>query len=76
MNKPWGELEKKQWLEEQSIKRSYKEEVLSKIEPMKETYDVQQYGALSYDQDKYPLYIIKTKGFNSEKKTRFFLVIN
>ena len=47
MNKPWGELEKKQWLEEQSIKRSYKEEVLSKIEPMKETYDVQQYGALS-----------------------------
>lgn len=69
MNKPWGELEKKQWLEEQSIKRSYKEEVLSKIEPMKETYDVQQYGALSYDQDKYPLYIIKTKGFNPEKKT-------
>lgn len=69
MNKPWGELEKKQWLEEQSIKRSYKEEVLSKIKPLEETYDVQQYGALSYDQDKYPLYIIKTKGFNPEKKT-------
>lgn len=34
------------------VKRSYKDEVLSKLEPLKETFDVEQYGALSVDKER------------------------
>ncbi len=66
---PWGNAEKESWLNEQSIKRSYKDEVLSKIETFRETFDVHQYGALSYDSDRYPLFVIKSWDFEKSKKT-------
>jgi cysteine synthase A len=65
----WGPGDKADWLKEQSIKRSYKDEVLSKIEKLKSSLDVVQYGALSYDSDRYPLYLIKSKNFDKNKKT-------
>ena len=66
---PWGEKEKTKWFNEQVIKRSYLEEVASKIEAMKPMFDVTEYGALSYSPGKYPLFILKTKNFDSSKKT-------
>lgn len=66
---PWGPVEKENWLKKQVIKRSYKEEVLAKILKLKSTLDVVQYGALSYDAEKYPLYMIKSRNFDSNKKT-------
>lgn len=66
---PWGATEKANWLKEQTIKRSYKEEVLSKIEKLKAFLDVVQYGALSYDPANYPVYLIKSKNFDPNKKT-------
>ncbi len=50
--KPWGKAEKENWFKEQTIKRSYKEEVVSKIEDLKGSFDVSQYGALSYDENR------------------------
>lgn len=67
--KPWGQAEKENWLKEQTIKRSYKDEVISKIEALKESFDVSQYGALSYDEQRYPLFMVKTKNFDANKKT-------
>lgn len=66
---PWGPVEKANWLKEQTIKRSYKAEVLSKIDKLKSSLDVVQYGALSYDPAKYPVYLIKSKNFDPKKKT-------
>lgn len=68
---PWGPTEKAQWLQEQTIKRSYKEDVLSKIEKLRSNpyLDISQYGALSYDSARYPLYVIKTRNFDRSKKT-------
>lgn len=66
---PWGPAEKANWLKEQTIKRSYQNEVLSKVEKLKSKMDVIQYGALSYDTDKYPLFMIKNKSFDKNKKT-------
>ncbi|MDH5434113.1 MAG: M14 family metallocarboxypeptidase [Gammaproteobacteria bacterium] len=68
-NQPWGEAEKKNWLAEQTIKRSYSEQVLSKIEALKADYDVSQYGALDYDADRYPLFLIKSRNWDTGKKT-------
>jgi hypothetical protein len=66
---PWGTKEKDEWFKEQTIKRSYLEEVVTKINKLRDTFDVSQYGALSLNPTKYPLFIIKTKNFNPSKKT-------
>lgn len=65
----WGEEEKKQWLLRQEVRRSYKKEVLSKLEPLKEGFDVEQYGELPYDADKYPLFVVKNRQWDSNKAT-------
>lgn len=66
MPTPWGSREKAAWLKEQTIKRSYAEEVVSKLEQLKVSLDVVQYGTLSYG---YPLFLMKSRNFDPKKKT-------
>lgn len=66
---PWGQAEKQIWFKDQTIKRSYQNEVVTKINKLKDSFDVSQYGALSIDPNKYPLFIIKTKNFDPKKPT-------
>ncbi|MGR5142923.1 M14 family metallopeptidase [Photobacterium sp. DNB23_23_1] len=65
--KPWGDEEKVQWLAQTTIKRSYLEEVVSKINALTADFDLLQYGALSYDVEKYPLFAIKTRNWDNNK---------
>ena len=66
---PWGDAEKAQWLSNQTIKRSYQQEVLSKLEPLKAELDIEQYGRLPYDMGDYPLFVIKTRDWDDSKPT-------
>lgn len=66
---PWGIKEKEAWLKEQKIKRSYLDDVVSKINALKNKFEVINYGALSYAPEKYPLFILKSLTFDSSKKT-------
>jgi hypothetical protein len=66
---PWKEKEKEKWFNEQIIKRSYQEEVVTKINKLKDTYEISQYGSLSIDPMKYPVFCIKSKKINSLKRT-------
>ena len=66
---PWGKEEKLKWKGEQVVKRSYMEEVVSKINSLSDQFNVQQYGSLSSDPSKYPLYIITSKTLDKSKKT-------
>lgn len=66
---PWGNAEKEAWLKEQSIKRSYLKDVVTKIEKLKISFEIIQYGALSINPNLYPLYLIKSKSFSATKKT-------
>jgi hypothetical protein len=65
--KKWGENEKAEWLAVQNIKRSYSEEVLTILEALKVHFDIEQYGALSYSPDRYPLYLVKPRTIDPEK---------
>jgi hypothetical protein len=65
----WGQTEKTSWLREQTIKRSYLEEVGSKIEELKASFDIVQYGNLSYDPNIYPLFLVRSRKFDSSNKT-------
>lgn len=67
----WGDAERKEWRAlVETPKRSYASEVLSKLEPLKDRFDVVRYGALPYDDsdpERYPLFAVKTKDWNPEK---------
>ena len=63
----WANKEKAQWLDVQSVKRSYFEEVVKKIEALKENFSVEQYGQLDYSSGDYPLYAVKSKNWQSDK---------
>ncbi|MCL1139803.1 M14 family metallopeptidase [Shewanella pneumatophori] len=65
----WGDAEKAQWLNVQSVKRSYQDEVLTKVNALKARFDVEQYGALSYDAERYPLFAVKSKNWDLTKPT-------
>jgi len=66
---PWLDKEKDLWFEGQSIKRSYQDEVLAKLEPLAASFDTVQYGSLSIDESRYPLYALKSKNWQTAHKT-------
>ena len=68
--KAWGDDERAQWLAKAGVvKRSYAEEVLAKLEPLKERFDVEQYGELSQNPTRYPLFVIKTRGWDAAARS-------
>lgn len=66
---PWSDDEKAQWFEAQTIKRSYKEEVLDKLELHVEGLALVQYGALPYDEARYPLFAYLSETIDVNKPT-------
>lgn len=66
---PWGKKEKDSWFNDQTVKRSYQEDVLSKIKRISDKYEIFQYGALSLDPNRYPVFLIKSKMIDPGKRT-------
>lgn len=66
---PWGSDEKTNWFTQQTIKRSYATDVVTRIEALKAAFEVTQYGALSLDPRRYPLFSVRTRNFDPAKKT-------
>jgi len=64
---PWGATERAAWLKQRTIKRSYRDEVIVKIDQLRDRYDVTQYGALTFDPNRYPLYALQTREWRSGK---------
>lgn len=67
-DKKWGDAEKQAWYQEQTIQRSYADEVLQKIHAADELFDIHQYGQLTYDEYNYPVFCVKTKNQDESKK--------
>jgi hypothetical protein len=53
---PWTAADKAAWFAAQAHRRSYREQVLDRLEPLRERFDVRQYGALAIDPNRYPLF--------------------
>ena len=64
----WGEAERAEWLSRQTGKRLYSEEVVVKLEPLKKHFRMDQYGALSFDSSRYPLFALKSRRWNSSQR--------
>jgi len=61
---PWGAAEVATWLSRQTVKRSYQMDVLRVIDTLSSRYDVEQYGHLDYDPEKYPLFALKSRDWD------------
>ncbi|WP_115717165.1 M14 family metallopeptidase [Gallaecimonas mangrovi] len=64
---PWGEQEKAQWLSERQRQRSYQDEVVSAVHALASDFELVQYGALSYDPERYPLLALKSRNWQADK---------
>jgi hypothetical protein len=58
---PWRDVEKAAWRAQHAKRRSYADDVLRVIDRLRERFDVQQYGELSYAPDRYPLFAIRSR---------------
>jgi hypothetical protein len=61
---PWSAAEKAQWLSRQKKQRSYADEVLGKIERLRSRFDVSEYGHLDYPPESFPLFAIRSRGWD------------
>lgn len=65
----WGDAERQAWRAQTTIKREYQHEVVPKIFALQNDFDVEQYGALSYDTARYPLFCVKSRDWSNDKPT-------
>ncbi len=65
----WGDSEKADWLAQQEVKRSYSDEVIAKLEPLKKRFRLEEYGALSCDPNRYPLFAARSRDWDSNNGT-------
>lgn len=69
LSSQWGLKEKSTWLATQTIKRTYHEQVINQINALDKQFIIKQYGALSYDASRYPLYVVATPNWHKNKPT-------
>lgn len=62
--KPWGEAEIGEWRSRQARRRSYEEDVLSRIDRLRGRFEVTRYGQLDYNPETYPLFALSSPGWN------------
>ncbi|USD67970.1 M14 family metallocarboxypeptidase [Vibrio sp. SCSIO 43136] len=68
-NTPWTDKEKHAWYQQTSVKRSYQQQVLDKLENISSTLVVVDYGALDIEPSRYPLKALKSKVWDEGKPT-------
>jgi hypothetical protein len=61
---PWGAPERAQWLARQRVQRSHADEVLARIDALRDRVDVVQYGQLDYPSGQYPLLAIRSRDWD------------
>ena len=61
----WGPAERAAWLARQKVLRSYAEDVLIRIEPLRTRFDVVEYGRLDYPPQSYSLFAARSRDWNA-----------
>lgn len=65
--RPWGAAERAQWRAGQRRRRSHADEVVARIDALRERFDVERYGELDYAPDgRYPLLAVRSRGWRAD----------
>lgn len=62
----WGAAELAQWRRRQVRQRSYADDVLRRIECLRERFDVSSYGEVAYADEKFPLQAIRSRNWQPD----------
>ena len=61
---PWGEAERALWRSRQKRLRSHRDDVVAAVEKLAADWDVSEYGALDYDDRRYPLLVLRSRSWD------------
>ncbi len=61
---PWGDAERALWLSRQVRQRSYVDDVVVRVDRLRGRFGVEQYGEVSYPPDRYPLFALRSRGWD------------
>ena len=62
----WSFADRAAWLASRLKSRSYADDVLSKIDALRERFDVAEYGQIDYGGERYPLLAVKTRDWRDD----------
>lgn len=63
---PWGEAEVKAWRARLSRQRRYADDVLAALAPLRERFDIDEYGALQYDGERFALMAVRSRDWRDD----------
>ena len=63
----WGAAERASWLSRQLKRRSFTDDVVTRIERLAARFDVQEYGQLDYPPDRYRQLALRSAGWRDER---------
>ena len=63
---PWGTAEVAAWRATQVKQRSYADDVLAAIEPLRAGFDVEEYGSVAYEGVRYPFFVLRTRAWRDD----------
>lgn len=66
---PWGPADVAAWRARVVRQRSYADDVLSAIEPLRQQFDVSEYGALDYAGEHFPLMVLRSRDWREDLPT-------
>ncbi|MCZ8165578.1 M14 family metallocarboxypeptidase [Silanimonas sp.] len=66
---PWGDAERAAWRERQRVQRRYADDVLPRIEALRATFDVAEYGRVVSEGETFPLFAVRNRDWNDALPT-------
>jgi hypothetical protein len=63
---PWGLAQVEAWRERLVRQRSYAADVVAAIEGLRQDFDVSEYGAVVYDGKRFPLLVLRSRGWRDD----------
>jgi hypothetical protein len=64
---PWTAAEVADWRSRQVRRRSYADDVLARVERLRDRFDVAEYGVLEYPPERYPLFAVRSRSGGEER---------
>ena len=66
---PWGDAERAAWRSRQRVQRRYADDVLPRIEALRATFDVAEYGRVVSEGETFPLFAVRSRHWNDALPT-------
>jgi hypothetical protein len=63
---PWGAAEVRSWRERVVKQRSHAQDVVSAIQPLRQAFDIGEYGALDCDGEHFPLLAVRSRDWRED----------